>query len=65
MPDTGQIDFKPARQHGDAFAELIFPAPMSQAARSLVAPQLPVALLRADMDVSFVGAGNVMPLPDN
>lgn len=65
MSDTGQIDFKPVRQRGDFSAELIFPAPMSEATRSLVAPQLTVALMHADIDVSFAGAGNVMALADN
>ena len=38
---------------------------MSEATRSLVAPQLTVALMHADIDVSFAGAGNVMALADN
>lgn len=45
--------------------KMIFPVPMSEATRPLVESQLPAALLRADIDVSFVGAGRVMTLADS
>lgn len=45
--------------------KMIFPVPMSEATRPLVESQLPASLVRADIDVSFVGAGQVMSLADS
>lgn len=45
--------------------KMIFPVPMSEATRPLVESQLPVSLMRPDIDVSFVGAGQVMTLADS
>jgi len=45
--------------------KMIFPVPMSEATRPLVESQLPVAMLRPDIEVSFVGAGQVMTLADS
>lgn len=45
--------------------KMIFPVPMSEATRPLVESQLPASLLRDDIEVSFVGAGNVMTLADS
>ncbi|WP_044874030.1 aspartate/glutamate racemase family protein [Pseudomonas sp. LFM046] len=45
--------------------KMIFPVPMSEATRPLVESQLPAALLRPDIEVSFVGAGQVMTLADS
>lgn len=45
--------------------KMIFPVPMSEATRPLVESQLPVSLMRPDIDVSFVGAGLVMTLADS
>jgi len=45
--------------------KMIFPVPMSEATRPLVESQLPASLMRPDIDVSFVGAGQVMTLADS
>lgn len=45
--------------------KMIFPVPMSETTRPLVESQLPVSLMRPDIDVSFVGAGQVMTLADS
>lgn len=45
--------------------KMIFPVPMSDATRPLVESQLPPELVRADIEVSFVGAGQVMTLADS
>lgn len=45
--------------------KMIFPVPMSDATRALVQSQLPLALQRPDIEVSFVGAGQVMTLADS
>ena len=45
--------------------KMIFPVPMSEATRPLVESQLPPELVRADIEVSFVGAGQVMTLADS
>ena len=45
--------------------KMIFPVPMSEATRALVESQLPASLMRPDIDVSFVGAGQVMTLADS
>lgn len=45
--------------------KMIFPVPLSEATRPLVESQLPAALLRDDIEVSFVGAGQVMSLADS
>lgn len=45
--------------------KMIFPVPMSEATRPLVESQLPASLMRPDIDVSFVGASQVMTLADS
>lgn len=45
--------------------KMIFPVPMSEATRPLVESQLPASLVRDDIEVSFVGAGQVMTLADS
>ena len=45
--------------------KMIFPVPMSEATRPLVESQLPPELLRPDIEVCFVGAGQVMTLADS
>ncbi len=45
--------------------KMIFPVPMSETTRPLVESQLPASLMRPDIDVSFVGAGQVMTLADS
>ena len=45
--------------------KMIFPVPMSDATRPLVESQLPASLVRDDIDVSFVGAGQVLTLADS
>lgn len=45
--------------------KMIFPVPMSEATRPLVESQLPASQMRPDIDVSFVGAGQVMTLADS
>lgn len=45
--------------------KMIFPVPMSEATRPLVESQLPDSMVRDDIDVSFVGAGQVMTLADS
>ena len=45
--------------------KMIFPVPMSDATRPLVESQLPAELLRDDIEVSFVGAGQVLTLADS
>jgi allantoin racemase len=45
--------------------KMIFPVPMSDATRPLVESQLPPSLVREDIDISFVGAGQVMTLADS
>lgn len=45
--------------------KMIFPVPMSEATRPLVESQLPPSMVRDDIDVSFVGAGQVMTLADS
>lgn len=45
--------------------KMIFPVPMSDATRPLVESQLPPSLVRDDIEVSFVGAGQVMTLADS
>lgn len=45
--------------------KMIFPVPMSEATRPLVESQLPACLLRPDIEVDFVGAGQVMTLADS
>lgn len=45
--------------------KMIFPVPMSDTSRPLVESQLPRALIRSDIDVCFVGAGQVMTLADS
>ena len=45
--------------------KMIFPVPMGEATRPLVESQLPASLMRPDIDVSFVGAGQVMTLADS
>ena len=45
--------------------KMIFPVPMSEATRPMVESQLPASLLRADIEVCFVGAGQVTTLADS
>lgn len=45
--------------------KMIFPVPMSEATRPLVESQLPPGLVRDDIEVVFVGAGQVMTLADS
>lgn len=45
--------------------KMIFPVPMSESTRALVESQLPKALLRDDINVSFVGAGQQLTLADS
>lgn len=45
--------------------KMIFPVPMSEATRPLVESQLPAELIRPDIEVSFVGAGQVLTLADS
>lgn len=45
--------------------KMIFPVPMSEATRPLVESQLPAGLVRDDIEVVFVGAGQVMTLADS
>lgn len=45
--------------------KMIFPVPMSDATRPLVESQLPPELIRPDIEVSFVGAGQLMTLADS
>ncbi|MNZ81158.1 Asp/Glu/Hydantoin racemase [compost metagenome] len=45
--------------------KMIFPVPMSEATRPLVESQLPPELLRPDIEVCFVGAGQVSTLADS
>lgn len=45
--------------------KMIFPVPISEATRPLVESQLPDSLIRDDIEVSFVGAGQVMTLADS
>lgn len=45
--------------------KMIFPVPMSEATRPLVESQLPPDLVRDDIEVVFVGAGQVMTLADS
>lgn len=45
--------------------KMIFPVPMSEATRALVESQLPASLQRPDIEVSFVGAGQVSTLADS
>lgn len=45
--------------------KVIFPVPMSEATRPLVESQLPPELIRPGIEVSFVGAGQVMTLADS
>jgi allantoin racemase len=45
--------------------KMIFPVPMSEATRPLVESQLPASLARPDIEVEFVGAGQVMTLADS
>lgn len=45
--------------------KMIFPVPMSDATRPLVESQLPASMKRPDIDVEFVGAGEVMTLADS
>jgi|SRR5690554_60727 len=44
--------------------KMIFPVPMSEETRPLVESQLPGSLVRDDIEVEFVGAGQVMTLAD-
>lgn len=45
--------------------KMIFPVPMSEATRPLVESQLPAHLQRPDIEVCFVGAGQVLSLADS
>ena len=45
--------------------KMIFPVPMSEATRPLVESQLPPSMQRPDIEVEFVGAGQVMTLADS
>lgn len=45
--------------------KMIFPVPFSDATRPLVESQLPPSLVRQDIEVSFVGAGQLMTLADS
>lgn len=45
--------------------KMIFPVPMSEATRPMVESQLPEALVHPGIEVSFVGAGQVLTLADS
>lgn len=45
--------------------KMIFPVPLSDATRPMVEAQLPVGLARPDIEVVFVGAGQVLTLADS
>lgn len=45
--------------------KMIFPVPMSAATRPMVESQLPETLIRPGIEVSFVGAGQVLTLADS
>lgn len=45
--------------------KMIFPVPMSEETRGMVESQLPHELIRPDIDVEFVGAGQVSTLTDS
>lgn len=45
--------------------KMIFPVPLSEATRPLVESQLPASLIRPDIEVCFVGAGQTLSLADS
>lgn len=45
--------------------KMIFPVPMSEATRGMVESQLPPEIIRPDIEVDFVGAGQVSTLTDS
>lgn len=45
--------------------KMIFPVPMSDATRPMVESQLPAEMIRPDIEVCFVGAGQQMTLADS
>lgn len=45
--------------------KMIFPVPLSAATRPMVEAQLPPGIRRADIEVAFVGAGQVLTLADS
>jgi allantoin racemase len=44
--------------------KMIFPVPLNEATRPMVEAQLPPSFLRKDIEVEFVGAGQVLTLAD-
>lgn len=45
--------------------KMIFPVPMNEHTKAMVASQIPVELVRPEFDVTFVGAGQVLTLADS
>src|SRR5690554_6600335 len=45
--------------------KMIFPVPMSEETRPLVESQLPASIIRDDIEVEFIGAGEVVTLADS